>query len=1391
MEAEFATVSETRGRAIETWQAKSHHSEELLAQCKAELKQSENGLAKLRKDYKEERDKAADASKHSSNVVTELEAYEEKIEQLEFREKEVSTELHRVTEQTQHDNERFTQEIETQRTIAAASQVELEQIKHSAVADVESVKNELLDHQNELAEVKVAAKIAKKERDEIEDTMNDVVKGLKEEVMTATGNMEGAAMAGLGLQEMIAKLHADHDAAVTAVEEALAAAQTETEGVQVELADVSAQLEERNTMLTGVMDFMEQQQQGSEDAEGDEGEESGGGLQGMLDRSARQKEALEAHLSEFEEENGRLTQELSKTTKRLDEVVQAKRELQTALDTTAEARDGAAAELAEKSNLLERVMGMVKKRGTGDSADPDHEGNEDFDPNDPLAGIEQLEDQIKALLDANRTLEADKTKLKLELMQLKESHERLGQQCSEQRDEMEVMSARVLELADAKTVGATLKEALGEGEKARAKLREENDKLRATISALEKERSHLQDDLADTKAELQNLRDELAQSMSDAEAAAMGGLSLMEMLNKLKSDHEAEIKRLEGKIAALETQLADKDAAMGRLADMLGGEEDAENALAMLELRLKRQLTEAQAMEATIAEYEDTMEQQTTTIAELNGVVDGLKADIVALKKKLADAVEELQNLDAGIQQAFVKTKRPEGGGDWPEGEEPPEPEKKMSVLDLIAEIESLTAALLGREQELEAAVERHGELTQIHKEAMQEILRLKDELEAEQERAAGLDKALQRMTKKYESAEERLAQMTKYRDQLSDENKKLMKQLQKMEHLNEKTGQQHDATIADLQARLDSRVQRIRHLEDKLVEKLSELTNTQDFLRKIALRTWEDDGKVEECTNCDDDFTLMNRRHHCRICGKVFCKICSSYKVQTTSKKKPVRSCAECHSFMALLQVHDKNKSSLSAIHFEEKKVELVKDKTGRSGFNVDITPEMPPLKGVIVMVSDVESGGLADGQLKPGDKLISINGVSARELSEKKAFKALQAEKLTIIVQTPTPMDDTVSLVSEDGSDAESLDPRRSSPSTPSRAGIEKSKTPSKTAASPLSKPRAGSTVLGNQRVGAGVESGATAFGKNKTSAKKSAASALAKTPGKVAPTPIAAASSGPTSALDRLEKASVALGKKAKSPITTVTSDIGGTTTKGRLSASVGDSADKKSPSPSAPSTVLAEGRNGTWEIEHEHDAGGQTPVPSTGGSKADAGGKTPTPAGVAVAANTAVSSKTAGPPKLPEFEASPTDVQITPAEGRTVGIVVGTLAGTLVVARLTKGALADETGKITLGMKITSVNSKSTVGMSRDQCIEAMDDSSEDVLDLGLAAPLVPWVPPASICAESTDSENTHNFLNTMPDSIDSPLKPKPMSLPLTLFEDNDNDGPLADDGEDLFADDEEF
>jgi 1-phosphatidylinositol-3-phosphate 5-kinase len=60
----------------------------------------------------------------------------------------------------------------------------------------------------------------------------------------------------------------------------------------------------------------------------------------------------------------------------------------------------------------------------------------------------------------------------------------------------------------------------------------------------------------------------------------------------------------------------------------------------------------------------------------------------------------------------------------------------------------------------------------------------------------------------------------------------------------------------------------------------------------------WMPDRLCKVCYGCEDAFTMYRRRHHCRMCGQVFCNPCSSFYIDGAmiNMQGPVRACRLCH---------------------------------------------------------------------------------------------------------------------------------------------------------------------------------------------------------------------------------------------------------------------------------------------------------------------------------------------------------------------------------------------------------------------------------------------------------------------------------------------------------------
>ncbi|KAI3891838.1 hypothetical protein MKW92_018233 [Papaver armeniacum] len=64
--------------------------------------------------------------------------------------------------------------------------------------------------------------------------------------------------------------------------------------------------------------------------------------------------------------------------------------------------------------------------------------------------------------------------------------------------------------------------------------------------------------------------------------------------------------------------------------------------------------------------------------------------------------------------------------------------------------------------------------------------------------------------------------------------------------------------------------------------------TKSSTKAANISRDFWMPDHSCRVCYECDAQFSTFNRRHHCRLCGKVFCAKCTSKSIPAPSDEEP-----------------------------------------------------------------------------------------------------------------------------------------------------------------------------------------------------------------------------------------------------------------------------------------------------------------------------------------------------------------------------------------------------------------------------------------------------------------------------------------------------------------------
>uniref|UniRef100_A0A6Q2XVJ1 FYVE and coiled-coil domain-containing protein 1 n=1 Tax=Esox lucius TaxID=8010 RepID=A0A6Q2XVJ1_ESOLU len=199
-------------------------------------------------------------------------------------------------------------------------------------------------------------------------------------------------------------------------------------------------------------------------------------------------------------------------------------------------------------------------------------------------------------------------------------------------------------------------------------------------------------------------------------------------------------------------------------------------------------------------------------------------------------------------------------------------------------------------------------------------------------------------------SAEEALAAVQAVREELKQ--KLEQAEVEKHNHYLRTTAEIDDLyrTKSTLEERL------IELIKDKDV--LWQKSDALEFEQKLrAEERWLQDRETTHCLGCQGQFTWWLRRHHCRLCGRIFCYYCSNHFVKTKHSGKKERCCRECYTqHSAIVERFTEGELSPSEI-------EPPPPRVGPHPSTGDMTPEDPDEN--VPTVQDAEIALLKSGEV------------------------------------------------------------------------------------------------------------------------------------------------------------------------------------------------------------------------------------------------------------------------------------------------------------------------------------------------------------------------------------------------------------------------------------------
>ncbi|XP_065254750.1 FYVE and coiled-coil domain-containing protein 1 isoform X4 [Emys orbicularis] len=375
---------------------------------------------------------------------------------------------------------------------------------------------------------------------------------------------------------------------------------------------------------------------------------------------------------------------------------------------------------------------------------------------------------------------------------------------------------------------------------------------------LKKEREREAHQKAELEKNVLSLREELSKVKQYLETVQMENVETNDLLHRTNTD----MAELGIQICTLTSEKGDAEEKLARVTKKLGelGEQAAkEQERLQLDISTLRQenqgltekLKETQVCVAAVSSLQTQLEVaakqaqrcQETSEEELSAIKFQMSTEIINYQTKFKAVSEECEK----VKEQLEEQKR-----------------QLCAAEEEIAELHALNTELSSK---LERTTEQ---LTEY------ESTRLKKD-----EEVMSLKKHLERTQKEVDKANE---QVKEYGDKLN------------------KATADRDSNDQKLLAELDDLTRTKQFLEERLIELLRDKdalwqkSDALEFQQKLCEeQRWLGDTEVNHCLSCQREFTWMMRRHHCRLCGRIFCYYCCNNYMMTKHSGKKERCCRAC----------------------------------------------------------------------------------------------------------------------------------------------------------------------------------------------------------------------------------------------------------------------------------------------------------------------------------------------------------------------------------------------------------------------------------------------------------------------------------------------------------------
>uniref|UniRef100_A0A8C1Z0T9 FYVE and coiled-coil domain-containing protein 1 n=1 Tax=Cyprinus carpio TaxID=7962 RepID=A0A8C1Z0T9_CYPCA len=761
--------------------------------------------------------------------------------------------------------------------------------------ETSNLQKQLQDLQHSHETMEKQAKVKRKEMQEDKEELEKKVSGLEEQLQTLRTQLKAKESNLLSsikrvqyLEKESEKLKSDKQNLRETISELENS--TKEQGKKIEeYKDTCGKLMEQNSKLLQLVNKNEEtkkvllENKSSLESELAALKASEKQLRAQIDDA---KVTVDEREQRLREENRSLDERLHKANMQLEEsessIHQLKLENKDLMEVQVTLRASLAAMQEEIRNINSQIAELEKSLGAARCNEAHLTAqlkDKDSQMEDREKLCEELQGRVEELEGHERDLEMEKTKAERALVKQTEMIKTLeAQRTAVEKVQLEQSACHAKETQEMASKFTLLEDQMGLSVKEVSRLQEEVLDLRAKLYSAVEEKDKTQAKLEVTEASCAELRTLTEQLKKQAEE--QNRLHVKELLQSservdaiaLQLNRETSTcKKTTAELTSVQEELAELKAQNERL--VLENAETREG--------LHRVNTEMAELGMTIckltAEREEAREQwaaEAARIQELQqqGVkeTERLNASLVALHQENSSLQEELQQTDK-LSETVLELKEML---DKTEGERDAAREE-IATVKFQMSTESMT-------------------LKNQIKSLNEEIKGLKSQLDLELKKTSELEAKLSELELLFSfslslSTKEALSEVQKEREELK----------QKLDQVLTETQNQHLRMSAELEDLGQTKV----NLEERLIElirdkdALWQKSDALEFEQKLRAEEqwWLVDKEATHCLGCQGQFTWWLRRHHCRLCGRIFCYYCSNNFVMTKNSKKE-RCCRECY---------------------------------------------------------------------------------------------------------------------------------------------------------------------------------------------------------------------------------------------------------------------------------------------------------------------------------------------------------------------------------------------------------------------------------------------------------------------------------------------------------------